>query len=597
MEMRRRDERNHREVRPSSRLLVSVTLALLLGAGAASAEAAVMKGTSKGDRLTGTSRADTIRGGAGADAIKGRGGADRLRGGRGADLIKADGLDHIKAGGGNDRVELTADRLGAKFRVHCGGGRDTLVVLRLGETTTAGAVLDEVAKCETLTLPPADPAPAPYLPPSQPPLTTPQPLVPVAQPTVEPTATPTVEPPPPGGGGEGGGGGGGEGGGGEGPPPPDTLYASPSGSGDCSAPAQPCTVGAAYQLAATRDTIVLEPGDYDDWETPVEDKEITITSSDGEMPAADPVPEFGVLKARFANVTFLGVRFARIDTRHLGAHHLVFENFDVDGSFMDREALIGGDGGQHQFLYGDIGNVADTSAVRYHGTGHVFDDVLFHDVQARTAGKDTSCMFSTVDDLTIANSIFHQCAKHDLLFHLGFDPPRAPYGGITLQNNVFEHSTESADDQDSWSSSCAVAVGSLTLMQDWDVRNNTFEGCVDLQRLTTVAGVNRWVSNVGIWDCLKDPAGLPLIQYGYNIGTYCGGATDDDWGHGADPLERGEVWGWANQAGFDFHLLETSALVGMGDPENSTEYDRDRQLRDDGSPDVGAYEYRPDPEP
>jgi RTX calcium-binding nonapeptide repeat (4 copies) len=94
-----------------------VTLGILLALiAAAGAEARVVTGTARNDRLVGTPSADVIRGLAGNDQLLGRGGADFLQGGPGRDTIDA--------GPGSDLVAVSYD--GAPDITRCGSGLDVV---------------------------------------------------------------------------------------------------------------------------------------------------------------------------------------------------------------------------------------------------------------------------------------------------------------------------------------------------------------------------------------------------------------------------------------------------------------------------------------
>ncbi len=130
---------------PRARTVAAITTLLLLTTSAA-APAKSMRGTEKSDKLFGTPRADVIRGLGGSDVIDGRRGRDRLIGGRGADRIVADDRDRVEAGPGRDTVWLTTS--GAPTRLHCGTGRDTLIVTG----TTAAAARKWARSCEKVTV-------------------------------------------------------------------------------------------------------------------------------------------------------------------------------------------------------------------------------------------------------------------------------------------------------------------------------------------------------------------------------------------------------------------------------------------------------------
>lgn len=88
----------------------------------------VITGNAKVNRLTGTAGGDRVDGRGGSDVIKGLGGVDCLVGGAGNDrLVPGAGGDRAGGGPGRDTVRA---RDGARDRITCGGGRDTVVADR-----------------------------------------------------------------------------------------------------------------------------------------------------------------------------------------------------------------------------------------------------------------------------------------------------------------------------------------------------------------------------------------------------------------------------------------------------------------------------------
>ena len=110
------------------------------------AQAAVMRGTSKADKLIGSAAKDSISARAGADVIDGRAGADRLNGGAGNDRITAGRGDKVAAG---RAMTASRSRRRLDFSVACGPGSDRVKVV----TATAAprkAIAKHTSGCETV---------------------------------------------------------------------------------------------------------------------------------------------------------------------------------------------------------------------------------------------------------------------------------------------------------------------------------------------------------------------------------------------------------------------------------------------------------------
>ena len=60
--------------------------------------------------------------------------------------------------------------------------------------------------------------------------------------------------------------------------------------------------------------------------------------------------------------------------------------------------------------------------------------------------------------LTVRNSTFRNCATMDLMITRGFWWGQPPYGGLTLENNVFGHSTQRPTRTGTTSGSCCTAT-------------------------------------------------------------------------------------------------------------------------------------------
>ena len=94
-----------------------------------------------------------------------------------------------------------------------------------------------------------------------------------------------------------------------------------------------------------------------------------------------------------------------------------------------------------------VGGTTDQKGAVFGGTSSsaslnlVIDNVEFHDVIQRGAEVHNECVFSQSPGLTIRNSTFTNCATMDLFIIRGDWWGQPTYGGVTLENNVFGHST------------------------------------------------------------------------------------------------------------------------------------------------------------
>ena len=140
-----------------TRVCVAMSSVALFCLAAPAAQAKVLRGTQKADRLVGSAAADKITARGGRDVVKGAGGADILNGGAAADRITADGLDTVVGGPGNDKITLTVTDL--DFSVDCGAGKDELTLIT-SPGLQRSALLKRVKNCERVRLQ-AAPVPAP----------------------------------------------------------------------------------------------------------------------------------------------------------------------------------------------------------------------------------------------------------------------------------------------------------------------------------------------------------------------------------------------------------------------------------------------------
>ena len=197
------------------------------------------------------------------------------------------------------------------------------------------------------------------------------------------------------------------------------------------------------------------------------------------------------------------------------------------------------------------------------------------------------CAYSLAPNLTIRNSHFWNCATFDLFIERGTWFGQALYCCVTLENNVFEHTTQLAPG--SWHYySLGVHGGDVQEMRNWRVVNNTFETTAggDLPGPGTV-----WANNVGSWGC------NPGVTYSHNVGTKCS-ATDRAVSPATScgPPGCSQIvtapFGWASPAGHDFRLLPSSPAIDRGEVPRSIGADRDGVNRPLGAaPDAGAYEF------
>jgi hypothetical protein len=177
----------------------------------------------------------------------------------------------------------------------------------------------------------------------------------------------------------------------------------------------------------------------------------------------------------------------------------------------------------------------------------------------------------------------------DLMVTRGFWWGQPTYGGITLENNVFAHSTNGSDPR--WHYYGFLIHGEMGQLTNARIVNNTFEtptGGVETQYINNASGV--WANNIGGgWDC------LPGMTYAGNVGTKCGASDiavspSSSCAPPACPSASTAAVGWLNPAQFDFSLKAGSPAIGAASPAYAPERDR-RGYRRDGDPDAGAYEY------
>ena len=196
-----------------------------------------------------------------------------------------------------------------------------------------------------------------------------------------------------------------------------TRLVAPGGSaaGDCRG--APCASFAhAYGLSARGDVVQVAPGAYGPQTIPSGSKA----------------------------VTFRGAGAAKVSELDNSADNVTFDGIDVDVNFAQNAGFENHGAANVTFKNGRIGNVTDEKGAVITGPNFTFDNVVFHDVRATGSSVHNECVFALdVDGMTVRNSLFHECATMDLFFTYGhwWNPKPPAYGNITLENNVFGHST------------------------------------------------------------------------------------------------------------------------------------------------------------
>ena len=297
------------------------------------------------------------------------------------------------------------------------------------------------------------------------------------------------------------------------------VAVSGSDSGNCLA--APChSLGYAYGQAAAGDVVAVGPGSYP-----------------GQVVS-------GGSKA----VVFKGTGLPRLRSLDNGASNVVFDGLEVDGAFT-KQLAFHNDGDNSTFRNGRIGNVTDEKGALVSAANFTFDNVVFHDVRVTDPQVHNECVYAIgVPGMTVRNSHFYACATMDLFFTWGtwWVPAPPGYGNVTLENNVFEHSTmEGAGSWHYYSLYVGYVGPGGGSLSGWTVRNNTFE--IDANLDPAVGSGNRWVGNLGGWSC---KAG---ITYRHNVGDTCGGSGKSISPSGSSAALTAPL-GWLNPRTHDFRL-------------------------------------------
>jgi hypothetical protein len=326
-------------------------------------------------------------------------------------------------------------------------------------------------------------------------------------------------------------------------------------------PTQYPSLAAAYNAAQPGDVIELGAGAHGDQDVP------------------------GGSKA----VTFKGVPGAKVRTLENSAANVTYDGIEVDAGFAKTAGFQNHGAENVTFKNAAIGNVADEKGALVSGTNFTFDNVLFHDAimtpGGEASGVHMECVYAiVVPGMTVRNSVFRDCSVMDLFFTYGtwWSPLPPPYGGVTLENNVFAHPERiSNTGWHYYGLYVGMTANGGGTFDNWVVRNNTFEGDARVEKSSGTG--SRWVGNLGSWDCISG------VTYRNNVGKKCG-ANDKAVSPAASNATRTAAFNWVNPGAVDFRLNSGSPAIDAADPNDAPKLDRDG-LQRDPRPDAGALEY------
>jgi hypothetical protein len=302
-------------------------------------------------------------------------------------------------------------------------------------------------------------------------------------------------------------------------------------------------------------------------------------------------------------VTFRGLPGNKIRKLDNHASNVTFDGLDVDANFATPDGAAYENHGVPNvtFKNGRIGNVIDQKGALVGGwtstasLNTVFDNVVFHDVLQIGDGIHNECLFSQAPGLVVRNSTFRGCATMDLMVTRGDWWGQPTYGGVTLINNVFSHSTHG--EEPTWHYFGFLIHGNMGQLTNARIINNTFEnevGGITNAEIHQASGV--WANNIGGgWDC------LPGMTYRGNVGKKCHSSdvASSPAAGCAPPLctpRQIQPVGFVDSIAHDFRLTSSSKAIGAADPAYAPATDR-LGYRRDAHPDAGAYEYGAGPAP
>jgi hypothetical protein len=356
------------------------------------------------------------------------------------------------------------------------------------------------------------------------------------------------------------------------------------------------SLSAAYGAGRSGDAIVVAAGTYGRQHLPGGTKRLTIRNAAGVRPV------FGATTVDASNIRLIGVTIRRDDdpgpnqaTLEARGANNTFDRVHVNSKFMYARQGIHAGGDRNVFKNGSTFNVVDEKGALVGASRVTFINFDFHDVRVTGSSIHNECVYSSGPNLTVRRSHFWNCPTMDLFITRGTWWNQPAYGGVTIENNVFEHST--MEERGSWHHYGLLFGGQLreggAPLKDLKVRYNTFEQAVGLDSGFRASGSSEWVGNVGGgWDC------IPGMRFRHNVGERCS-ATDrkvavaSSCGRPACGSPRTASQGWVDPAKHNFRLKAGAPAVNAGDPADFPRVDKDGNRRPAGRrPDAGAYEYR-----
>jgi hypothetical protein len=357
------------------------------------------------------------------------------------------------------------------------------------------------------------------------------------------------------------------------------------------------SLSAAYGAARPGDRVLVMAGRYGRQVLPAGKKKLTIRNA----PGARPV--LGTTSVEASNITLAGVTVRRDDdpgssvaTLDVKGGNNTFDRVHVNTRNMQGRQGIGAHGDRNTFKNGSTFNVVDEKGALVGGSHVAFVNFDFHDVRVTGSEVHNECVYSNGPNLTVRRSHFWKCPTMDLFITRGTWWNQPAYGGVTIENNVFEHST--MEGADSWHYYGLLFGGQLSEggapIRDLKVRYNTFEQSVSLVDSFRATGNSEWVGNVGGgWDC------IPGMKFRHNVGEKCSAsdkkvARPSSCGPPACRTVVTATQGWVDPAKHDFRLKAGAPAINAGDPSDFPRIDKAGKARPArGKPDAGAYEHRP----